>query len=294
MDDHPPTTSRLHRRHDRTARLLGLPAMAQLASSHVVIVGLGGVGSYAAEGLVRAGVGHVTLIDFDRICVTNCNRQLHALQGTTGQLKANVVAERMRLINPDATVEAIPEFYGAENAERLVPATASFVVDAIDNVKAKLHLLARCVSTEVPVVTCLGSAGRLDPTSIRVSDLYETHTDQFAKDVRKYLRTKHGIQATQQPTGIMAVWSVEPCRDPVPLPGDQEGHPCVCPHQANSPHSCDRRNQVNGSAGFVTSAFGMVAASVVVKWLTGPRSGPWYPAMPPVTQPRTRKPRIIT
>lgn len=239
--------------------------MEQLARARVVVVGLGGVGSWAAEALARSGVGHLTLVDFDRVCATNANRQLHALKGTVGKLKAEVVAERLRLINPDAAVEAVAEFYSAETAERLVPAAGvHYVVDGIDNVKAKLHLLARCVSLKIPVVACMGAAGRLDPTAVRVSDLSETHTDQFAKDVRKYLRAKHGIDCTR-PTGIAAVWSVERCRDPISLPWDEGGPACICPQGDNGLHTCDHRNQINGTAGFVTSVFGMVAASVVVR-----------------------------
>lgn len=255
----------LHRGFDRNARLLGVQAMERLARARVVVVGLGGVGSWAAEALARSGVGHLTLVDFDRICATNVNRQLHAMKGTIGKLKAQVVAERLRLINPEATVDAVSEFYSAESAERLVPSQGvRYVVDGIDNVKAKLHLLARCVHLEIPVVACMGAAGRLDPTAVRVSDLAETHTDQFAKDVRKYLRVKHGIDCAR-PTGIAAVWSVERCKDPIALPWDEGGPACLCPRGDNGLHTCDHRNQINGTAGFVTSVFGLVAASVVVR-----------------------------
>jgi len=243
--------------------------MERLARSHVVVFGVGGVGSWAAEALARAGVGHLTLVDFDRVCVTNVNRQMHAMQGTVGLPKARVMAERLRLVNPQARVEAAEEFYRVETAERLLPAQGvSFVLDAVDNVTAKLHLLARCLALKIPVVSCMGAGGRLDPTRVRVTDLYETHTDQFAKDVRKFLRLKHGIPATTEPTGILAVWSTERPRDPLDAGGDGCGTVCVCPGPREF-HTCESRHQILGTAGFVTGAFGMVAAGVVVRRLAG-------------------------
>jgi tRNA A37 threonylcarbamoyladenosine dehydratase len=257
---------RLSRRWDRTGRLLGDEAMVRLARSRVIVFGLGGVGSYAVEGLVRSGVGHLTLVDFDEVCVTNLNRQLHATVRTVGKSKAELMAQRCREVNPDCTVEAVAEFYRAENAERLLQPGWDFVVDAIDNVKAKLHLLHRCVHLGLPVVSSMGAAGRLDPTSIRVDDLSETIMDPFAKDVRKLLRRKYGVE-TDRRTGITAVYSVEPPRTPVPLTYDAatEGFLCVCPSRENEFHTCDHRTQVNGSVGFVTSVFGMNAAGVVVR-----------------------------
>lgn len=260
---------RLSRRFDRTGRLLGDAAMEKLATSRVTVFGLGGVGSYAAEGLVRSGVGHLTLVDFDDVCVTNINRQLHATARTVGKCKAELMAARCREINPEATVVAVKEFYREELAETLLTKETDFVVDAVDNVKAKLHLLQRCVQLGVPVVSCMGAAGRLDPTAVRVADLSETVMDQFAKDVRKHLRRKYGIGADGEPTGIAAVFSVEPCAEPRALSYDQQscGFLCVCPHKANDFHTCDHRTQINGSAAFVTSVFGMNAAAVVVRAL---------------------------
>ncbi|MBI5547309.1 MAG: tRNA threonylcarbamoyladenosine dehydratase [Deltaproteobacteria bacterium] len=267
----PPPAAAIHRRFERNARLLGPAAMDALTRAHVTIFGLGGVGSWAAEALVRGGIGRLTLVDFDTVCVTNVNRQLPALHSTVGAYKADVVAERMRLINPDAHIEALREFYCDETAERLLPPTGvDFVVDAVDNVKAKLHLLARCLASKIPVISSMGAAGRLDPTLVRVTDLYESHTDQFAKDVRKFLRIKHGIPATTEPTGILAVWSTERPRDPIepeeqPLCDATPDHP----EEGHEPHSTARRKQVNGSAGFVTGVFGMVAAGEVIRRIAG-------------------------
>jgi tRNA A37 threonylcarbamoyladenosine dehydratase len=263
---------KLSRRFDRTGRLLGDPAMERLAAARVVVFGVGGVGSYAVEGLVRSGVGHLTLVDHDDVCVTNTNRQLHATVKGVGKSKAELMAQRCREINPDVRVEAKREFYREELAEQLLqPGQYDFVVDAIDNVKAKLHLLHRCVTLGVPVVSSMGAAGRLDPTAIRVEDLSETHMDPFAKDIRKLLKRKHGVE-TDRHTGITAVYSIEARRQPVALRYDDatDGFLCVCP-QDNEFHTCDHRTQIDGSAVFVTSAFGMNAAGVVVRRLAATR-----------------------
>ncbi len=260
--------AKVPRRFERNARLFGPEAVERLARAHVTVFGLGGVGSWAAEGLARAGVGRLTLVDYDRVCLTNVNRQLPATQRTVGAPKAEVAAERLRQINPEARIEAVQEFYRAETAERLLPSGGGvdFVVDAVDNVKAKLHLLARCLELGVPVVSSMGAGGRLDPTRVRVTDLYESHTDQFAKDVRKFLRVKHGIPATQQATGILAVWSTERPREPV----DADTVPCGPECGCSSPnHFHDKRRQVNGTAAFVTSVFGMLAAGAVVRRIAG-------------------------
>jgi tRNA A37 threonylcarbamoyladenosine dehydratase len=255
-----------HRRFDRAARLIGDDALARLGRSTVTIFGCGGVGSHAAEALVRSGVGRIVLVDFDRICVTNSNRQLHAMKGTLGKSKVAVMAERLRLINPDATVDARPEFYAAATSERLLTPEPDLVIDAIDNVKAKLHLLATCLRLRLPVISTMGAAARLDPTLVRSGDLCETRLDPFARDVRKLLRKKHGIDATR-PTGITAVWSDEPPLDPLALAYDSAGFACVCPAGDNGLHSCERKHRIEGSTTFVPAAFGLTAASLAVRRL---------------------------
>src|SRR5689334_11192033 len=190
-----------HRRFDRTARLLGDHGVDRLARSTVTVFGLGGVGSFAAEALVRSGVGRVILVDYDRICVTNVNRQLHAAKGTLGKPKAAVMAERLRAINPDAAIEARPEFYGAETSARLLVPEPDVVIDAIDNVAAKMHLIATCVRERLRLVSAMGAAARLDPTAVRVGDLCETKIDPFARDLRRNLRRKHGLDCGK-PVGV--------------------------------------------------------------------------------------------
>lgn len=258
---------RLHRRFDRTGRLIGDVGMKRLKDARVAVFGLGGVGSYAVEGLVRSGIGHLTLVDFDVVCVTNSNRQLHATVSTVGKPKAELMAQRCLSINPEASITPIVDFYRADASDRLLlDEKFDFVVDAIDNIKAKLHLLHTCVERQIPVVSSMGAAGRLDPTYIRVEDLCETHMDPFAKDVRKLLKRKYGLD-TNRPTGITAVFSIEPRRDPFDLKYDEAsgGFMCVCPHGENEFHSCEHRNQIDGSVAFVTSIFGMQIAGVVVR-----------------------------
>lgn len=262
----PPKPWRLHRRFDRAARLLGDQAMKCLEDAHVVVFGLGGVGSYTVEGLVRSGVGRLTVVDFDLVCVTNSNRQLHATVSTVGKPKAELMAQRCKSINPDVQVTPIVDFYREEQADQLLAGPFDYVVDAIDNVKAKLNLLHNCLTRGYPVVSSMGAAGRLDPTAIRVEDLCETHMDPFAKDIRKLLKRKYGHD-TSKPTGITAVFSIEPRREPFAVQYDEAhgGFMCVCPQGENEFHSCEHRNQIDGSAAFVTSVFGMQIAGVVVR-----------------------------
>jgi len=263
-----------HRRFDRTARLLGDAGVDRLAASTVTVFGVGGVGSFAAEALVRSGVGRVILVDYDRICVTNVNRQLHAMKGTLGKSKVEVMAERLRLINPDAVIEARAEFYSAETSARLLSPEPDVIVDAIDNIAAKMHLIATCVRDRLRLVSAMGAAARLDPTMVRVADLSDTRIDPFARDLRRNLRRKHELDCTKH-TGVWAVYSEEPPIAPQALAYDDGAFRCVCPGGENGLNDCERKNRVEGSVAFVPSVFGATAASVAVKLLCGlplPRS----------------------
>jgi tRNA A37 threonylcarbamoyladenosine dehydratase len=259
---------RTHRRFDRAARLLGDAGLARLSGATVTIFGLGGVGSHAAEALVRTGVGRLILVDFDRVCVTNCNRQLHAMKGTLGKPKVEVMAERLRAINPEATIEARREFYSPRTGAKLLTPEPDVVVDAIDNVTAKMHLIVTCLRERIRLVSSMGAAARLDPTQVRVVDLAETRYDPFARDLRRALRRKHGIDCTR-PTGVWAVHSDERPIAPLPLAYDTEGFECVCPGGHNGLHDCQHRNRVEGSVAFVPAAFGLAAAATAVNLLLG-------------------------
>lgn len=264
------TRYRLHRRFDRMGRLVGDHQMERLFASHVVVIGLGGVGSFAAESLLRSGIGRLTLVDFDRVCVTNTNRQLQAMRGTVGKLKAQVLAERLRLVNPQAEIEVVSRFYDAATSALILTQTPTpdFVIDAIDNITAKCHLIATCKQKRLPLVSSMGAAGRCDPTALRIDDLSETRIDPLAQEVRKILRTKYGFPA-EGAFGVSAVYSVERPREPVELHYDDGlGFSCVCPGGKNEHHSCEERRLIYGTASYVTGSFGLFCASVVVNALT--------------------------
>lgn len=258
---------RLHRRFDRMGRLIGDAPMHALLQSHVMVIGLGGVGSWAAESLARSGVGKISLVDFDEVCITNTNRQLHALSGMVGTKKAEAMATRLKQINPGMTVVPYVKFYNADTGPEIFAVRPDYVIDAIDNVSAKCHLLTFCRREKIPVICSTGSSGRLDPSYIRVADLAETEIDPLAREVRRILRQKHGFP-TEGQFGIQSVYSVEPHTRPFDLTYDRgRGFQCVCPQGDNHVHSCDDRNVILGSASFVTGAFGLFCASVVVRSL---------------------------
>lgn len=258
---------KLHRRFDRMGRLVGDAGMQTLLRSHVMVIGLGGVGSWAAESLARSGVGRLTLVDFDLVCVTNTNRQLHAMRGTTGKPKSSVLAERLRQIHPTAAIEDVREFYEASTSDALFARQPDLIIDAIDNLTAKAHLIARCREQGVPLVVSGGASGRMDPTQVRISDLAQVEGDPFLKSLRKVLRRKHAFPA-ERDWGIPAIHSLEPPMDPQPLAYDGgDGFQCVCPQGDNGKHSCDHRNLIYGTAGFVTGTFGFACASQAVRIL---------------------------
>lgn len=277
---HPPERPRIakarpaQRRFDRLVRLVSEAGFERLQAAHVVVFGLGGVGGFAAEGLARCGIGKLTLVDFDVVCATNVNRQIQALQGAVGKPKAELLAERVRLINPSCQVTAIAEFYRERDADQLLPLDnpPDFVVDAIDNVAAKLHLLDRCRKNGIAVVSSMGAAGKLDPTQIRIADLFETHTDPLARAIRKQLRKQYDWPAAEGKSkvlsGVRVVYSLESRRMPLAPSWDTGyGFQCICPETDHDMHGCSHRNLIEGSAVFVTSVFGMALASAVVRSL---------------------------
>jgi tRNA A37 threonylcarbamoyladenosine dehydratase len=269
------TDYRLHRRFDRIGRLVGDAGMERLLGAHVMVVGLGGVGSFAVEALARSGIGRLTLVDFDRVCVTNSNRQLQALSGNIAKPKATTLADRVRLINPQSRPEPIQQFYSGKTSDEILGLQPDFVVDAIDNVTAKCHLIATCRERNLRLVSSMGASGRMDPTRIQVVDLSETKLDPLADAVRRTLRQKYDFPP-KGAFGVPAVFSLEPPAEPAELHYDGgEGFRCVCPGGKNDFHSCEERRVIYGTAAFVTGAFGLACASVVVRRLSsaGPPSG---------------------
>ena len=260
---------RLHRRFDRIGRLVGDDKMAKLLGAKVMVIGLGGVGSLAAEALSRSGIGQLWLVDFDKVCITNSNRQLQAMQGTIGKFKADILAERLQKINPQAQVEAIRHFYNERTSAQLLDRQPDFVVDCIDNITAKCHLLAACRDRGLQVICSTGASGRIDPTHIKIADLSETSVDPLAAAVRKILRSKHDFPAKGK-FDIPAVFSTEPAAEPHELHYDEgKGFRCVCPGGKNEFHSCEDRSVIYGTAGFVTGTFGNFCASLVVRQIVG-------------------------
>jgi tRNA A37 threonylcarbamoyladenosine dehydratase len=245
----------------RTELIVGREGWESLQRSRVMVVGLGGVGSYAAEAVVRAGVGHVTLVDFDDVCLTNLNRQLHATRRTVGASKAALMADRARQINPKATIVCEQVFYEATTSDRLLQPGHDYVLDAIDNVTAKIHLLATCHARGLRVVSAMGAGGRIDPTRIRVTDLSQTAKDPLAKVIRKELRAR-GVE-----TGIECVWTDE---EPNVLDADVEAaFRCICPTGDNDHHTCDDRHVVQGTVPWVPAMFGMMMAGTAINRILG-------------------------
>ncbi len=253
--------------------------MQTLQRSHVMVLGLGGVGSWAAEALARCGVGRLSLVDFDRVCPSNTNRQLPALHSTLGRAKCQVVAERLAQVNPQARVDGLEMAYSAGSSAELLADRPDFVLDAIDQITAKCHLLATCRRGGIPVVTSTGAAGRMDPTRLRVADLARTRVDPLALAVRKILRVKYGFHP-KKAFGIPAVFSEEePLIPRPPSGGESQGEEPAPPSDLEEE---ERVRVIYGTACFVTGAFGLLAASLVVRGLldgsdrttAGQESGP--------------------
>ncbi len=258
----------LHRRFDRMGRLVGDEMMKKLFNSHVMVFGLGGVGSWAAESLARSGVGRITIIDFDEICITNANRQLHTLQGLVGHKKATVMAERLRKINPQAEIQAIPLFYNEDTSAEILSLNPDYILDAIDNLTAKTHLLNQCRTRKIKVITSGGASGKMDPTRIKIIDLAQTNIDPLTHSVRKILRQKYAFPK-EKFFNIPCVFSDETPSQPLELKYDNgQGFKCVCPQGELDPHGCLNRSVIYGNASFVTGAFGLAMASWVVRDMT--------------------------
>ncbi|MBR4442606.1 MAG: tRNA threonylcarbamoyladenosine dehydratase [Clostridia bacterium] len=230
----------------RCALLLGEEGMARLAAARVAIFGVGGVGGYVAEALCRSGVGALDLYDDDRVAFTNLNRQIIATRDTVGQYKADVAAGRLLSINPDARVRGFRLFYMPDTADGVDLSQYDYVVDAVDTVAAKLELAVRCAALNVPLISAMGAGNKLDPTRLRVADIYETSVCPLARVMRRELR-RRGVKR------LKVVYSLEPPIVPAACGPDAED---AGPHAA--------RRAVPGSTAFVPSAMGLVIAGEVV------------------------------
>lgn len=249
----------------RTELLLGREGMDRLRASRVAVFGIGGVGGYAAEALVRSGIGAIDLIDDDRICLTNVNRQIIATRRTVGRYKADVMRERVLEINPEVSVQVRKTFFLPENAGEFPFDEYDYVVDAVDTVTAKLQLAMKARECGTPIISCMGAGNKLDPTAFRVADIGRTKTDPLARVMRRELK-KRGIEK------MKVVYSEETPTRPVEDMSISCRKNCICPPGTRR-HCTDRRD-IPGSTAFVPSVAGLIMAAEVVRDLT---AGTGYP-----------------
>ena len=241
---------------DRERMLLGDEAMQVLAASHVAVFGVGGVGSFAAEALARAGVGAITLIDHDTVSLTNLNRQLVALHSTIGMRKTDVMASRILDINPACRVTNLPVFYEPECREDFFSRGFDYIADCIDSTRSKLDLIETAIRRGVPIISSMGTGNRLDPSKFRITDLSKTSGCPLAKVMRRELR-KRGIKK------LKVVYSTEPPIEPKETEELSCKNHCVCP--PGTARKCTVRRQIPGSTAFVPSVAGLIIAGEVVK-----------------------------
>lgn len=226
----------------RSTLLLGAEALERLSAARVAVVGIGGVGSFAVEALARGGIGQLLLIDHDQAAPSNINRQLHATAGTVGQPKVALMARRVADINPHARVQTREAFLLPDNVSGLLDGPLDYIIDAVDTVSAKLALVEEAQRRGVPIISCMGTGNKLDPTRFRVGDIYETSNCPLCRVMRRELRQR-GTPALQ------VVYSTEPPRTPPPDPV--------------------LRSQVPGSVSFVPPVAGMIAAGVAIRGIAG-------------------------
>jgi tRNA A37 threonylcarbamoyladenosine dehydratase len=233
----------------RTSLLIGEEALQRLAHSHVMVVGLGGVGSYAAEFIARSGVGKMTIIDGDVVDPTNRNRQLPALATNHGESKALIMAERLKAINPELVLEVVREFINPAMVEQQLLQRPSYIIDAIDSITPKITFIKLAYESGLPVVSSMGAGAKLDPTRLQVVDISETYNCPFAQQVRKQLKRKYGIRK-----GIKAVFSPEePIKESLMLTDGK-----------------NYKKSAYGTISYLPAVFGAVAASVVIRDLMAP------------------------
>lgn len=240
----------------RTQLLVGKEAMDRLANARVAIFGIGGVGGYVVEALARSGVGTLDLIDDDKICLTNLNRQIIATRSTIGKYKVDVAKARVLDINPKAVVNTYQTFYVPETAEQFDFSQYDYVVDAIDTVTGKINLVIQAEQTHTPIISSMGAGNKMDPTAFRVADIYKTSVCPLAKVMRRELK-KRGIKK------LKVVYSEEKPLTPIEDESISCKSHCVCP--PGTVRKCTQRRQLPGSNAFVPSVVGLIIAGEVIK-----------------------------
>ncbi|MCD8397483.1 MAG: tRNA threonylcarbamoyladenosine dehydratase [Lachnospiraceae bacterium] len=259
----------------RTELLLGREAMEKLFHARVAVFGLGGVGGYTVEALSRSGIGTLDLIDDDKICLTNLNRQIYALQNTIGKYKVDVAEERILQINPEARVNKYKTFYMPETAAQFDFSQYDYVVDAIDTVTGKIALVEQAEAAGTPIISCMGAGNKMDASALEVADIYETSICPLARVMRRELK-KRGIKK------LKVVYSREPAMTPVG-DGEEDGtESCCaqedCPPEIDTNHT--KRRQVPGSNAFVPAVAGLMIAGEVVRDLSRVVTGCSVSAVP--------------
>ncbi len=256
------TSDDFEHRFGGIARLYGAAAVARFREAHVAVIGIGGVGSWVAEALARTAIGHISLFDMDDICVSNINRQIHALDGTVGKLKVEAMAQRLRAINPQVQCHPHMQFVTEKNLDASLNQGFDYVVEATDSVKAKAAIINWCVRHKIPVITSGGAGGQLDPTGIQIADLSRTVHDPLAAKVRAKLRKEYGFSRDpKRKFGVDCVFSVEQLRYP-----DAQGQICQQKPDAQGPVKLDCATGF-GASTCVTATFGLFAASRVINTL---------------------------
>ncbi len=240
----------------RTQLLFGEEGMEKLYRARVAVFGIGGVGGYTVEALARSGIGTLDLIDDDRVCLTNLNRQIIATRKTVGQYKVDVAEQRILEINPDAVVHTYKTFYTPQTAEQFDFTQYDYVVDAIDTVTGKLELVEQAQKAGVPIISSMGAGNKMDPTAFEVADIYETSVCPLARVMRRELK-KRGIPH------LKVVYSKEPAMTPLDDMSIGCRAHCICP--PGTARKCTQRRQVPGSNAFVPSVAGLIIAGEVVK-----------------------------
>ena len=251
----------------RTELLLGKDRMAKISQQKVIIFGIGGVGSWCAESLVRTGVEHLTIVDSDRICVTNINRQLHATTKTVGQVKTDALKQRLLEINPHAEITAIQQIYNAENHEQFQLDAYDYIIDAIDSLASKIHLIRMATRTKAQFFSSMGASLKIDPTRIKVGEFWDVKGCPLGSIVRKKIR-KGDLPAKK----FMCVYSDE-LLDNL---GENAGcgtEKCLCPKAINAPGNadladhewCSLKARINGTTAHITAIFGFTLAGLVVR-----------------------------
>lgn len=246
----------------RTELMFGKDGMDKLKNARVAVFGIGGVGGYTVEALARSGVGSIDLIDDDKVCLTNINRQIIATRKTVGKFKVDVMKERVLEINPNAVVTTQQCFYSTETADQFDFSQYDYIVDAIDTVSAKIEMVLRAQAKNVPIISCMGAGNKLDPTKFEITDIFKTSVCPLAKVMRKELKVR-GVKK------LKVLYSQELPHKPLDDMSISCKTNCICPPGAV--RKCTERRQIPGSNAFVPSVAGLIIAGEVIKDLSGIR-----------------------